>query len=157
MGRHSSDSEDNSRNRRKRRQRQRSSSSSSSGSRVTSRSKHSRRRTRSRDRNRVTDRRIAAQLKGTEIVPTVALPEGPVTGGGAEAQIGCGTIGPTDLDPAAEIGGVQIQDYRCAAALLMADKQSKLPIPRVAPAHKIKTGKRKKTDDDDKKATCYVS
>ncbi|ROJ48031.1 hypothetical protein DPX16_5297 [Anabarilius grahami] len=48
--------------------------------------------------------------------------------------------------------GVQIQDYRCAAALLMADKQSKLPIPRVAPAHKIKTGKRKKTDDDDKKA-----
>ncbi|ROI47839.1 hypothetical protein DPX16_16262 [Anabarilius grahami] len=34
----------------------------------------------------------------------------------------------------------------------MADKQSKLPIPRVAPAHKIKTGKRKKTDDDDKKA-----
>ncbi|ROL55112.1 hypothetical protein DPX16_0807 [Anabarilius grahami] len=48
--------------------------------------------------------------------------------------------------------GVQIQDYRCAAALLKADKQSKLPIPRVAPAHKIKTGKRKKTDDDDKKA-----
>lgn len=48
--------------------------------------------------------------------------------------------------------GVQIQDYQCAAALLMADKQSKLPIPRVAPAHKIKTGKRKKTDDDNKKA-----
>lgn len=34
----------------------------------------------------------------------------------------------------------------------MVDKQSKLPTPRVAPAHKIKTGKRKKTDDDDKKA-----
>ncbi|ROL46754.1 hypothetical protein DPX16_12647 [Anabarilius grahami] len=48
--------------------------------------------------------------------------------------------------------GVQIQDYRCAAALLMVDKQSKLPIPRVAPAHKIKTGKLKKTDDDDEKA-----
>ncbi|KAG1940199.1 serine/Arginine-related protein [Pimephales promelas] len=57
MGRHSSDSEDNSRSRRKRRTKQRSSSSSSTESRVTSRSKHSRRRTRSRDRNRVTDRR----------------------------------------------------------------------------------------------------
>lgn len=34
----------------------------------------------------------------------------------------------------------------------MVDKQSTLPTPRVAPAHKIKTGKRKKTDDDNKKA-----
>ncbi|XP_051535607.1 serine/Arginine-related protein 53 [Myxocyprinus asiaticus] len=55
MGRHSSDSEDNSRGRR-RRHRQRSSSSSSSGSRVTFRSKHSSRRSRSRSRNRNRDR-----------------------------------------------------------------------------------------------------
>ncbi|RXN06120.1 hypothetical protein ROHU_033015 [Labeo rohita] len=154
MGRHSSDSEDNSRGRRKRRPRGRSSSSSSSASRVTSRSKHSRRRTRSRsrDRNRAADRRIVnitqdsaenivsyrqmqivnitqdsaenivsyrqmqivnvvqyttlvTDVTGTEIAPTAAPPEGPVTGGGAEAQIGGGAAGPTGLDPAAETEG----------------------------------------------------
>ncbi|CAM4296593.1 unnamed protein product [Leuciscus chuanchicus] len=34
---------------------------------------------------------------------------------------------------------VQNQDCRCAAAVLMADNQPKLPISRVAPAHTTKT------------------
>jgi len=42
----------------------------------------------------------------------------------------------------------QSEDCRCAAAVLMVEKQPKLPISRVAPAHKTKKGKRKKNDDD---------
>jgi len=38
----------------------------------------------------------------------------------------------------------QTQDCRCATAVLMAEKQPKLTISRVAPAHKTKKGKRKK-------------
>ncbi|MEQ2315190.1 hypothetical protein AMECASPLE_019540 [Ameca splendens] len=52
---------------------------------------------------------------------------------------------------------VQAQDCRCAAAVLMSEKQpnviGKLAISLVAPAQKTKTDKQKKTDDE-KQSVC---